>query len=168
MEEALSLRKARAEDFKQVKAMYAHAAGVLLSLGIDQWDELYPTPALLYTDIEKEEMYVAELTGQIAASVVVNKEFDDAYHTAQWREKSGRFAVIHRLCVNPDFHNIGIGTAAMRKIEPVLKKEGAASIRLDAFSKNPYAIRLYEKLGYKQTGTAVWRKGLFFLYEKIL
>lgn len=168
MEEALTLRKARAEDSKQVIAMYGHASKILAGLGIDQWDELYPTPGLLRADIEKGEMFVAILTGSIAASVVTNKEFDDAYNAAQWREKSGKFAVVHRLCVNPDFHNIGIGTAAMRKIEPILQKEGAASIRLDAFSKNPYAIKLYEKLGYQITGTANWRKGLFYLYEKIL
>lgn len=168
MDKTLSLRKARAEDFKQVSAMYAHASKVLSTLHIDQWDELYPTPALLKADIEKGEMYIAAFTGSIAASVVINREFDDAYRTAQWRDKSGKFAVVHRLCVNPVFHNIGLGTATMRKIEPVLKKEGVASIRLDAFSKNPYAIKLYEKLGYKQTGTANWRKGLFYLYEKLI
>jgi predicted GNAT family acetyltransferase len=37
---------------------------------------------------------------------------------------------------------------------------------LDAFSLNPFALRLYEKIGYVRVGEANWRKGLFYLYEK--
>lgn len=42
------------------------------------------------------------------------------------------------------------------------------SIRLDVFTQNPFALRLYEKTGYRKTGTADWRKGKFILMEKVL
>jgi len=53
-------------------------------------------------------------------------------------------------------------------IEEQIKNMGYSSVRLDVFSKNPYAIRLYEKNGYKKRGYADWRKGRFFLMEKTL
>ena len=74
--------------------------------------------------------------------------------------------IVHRLCVNPQYQNIGIGTKTMMKIEDMVKKMGVNSIRLDAFTENPQALRLYEKLGYTTTGYADWRKGRFALMEK--
>lgn len=40
------------------------------------------------------------------------------------------------------------------------------SVRLDVFSKNPYAIRLYENNSYEKRGNVCWRKGEFYLMEK--
>ncbi len=50
----------------------------------------------------------------------------------------------------------------------MLRDRGIESVRLDAFSLNPYALRMYEGLGYKKVGEANWRKGLFYLFEKNL
>lgn len=47
-------------------------------------------------------------------------------------------------------------------------KNGNSSIKLDAFTQNPIALSLYEKLGYKVKGYADWRKGKFVLMEKVL
>ena len=47
-------------------------------------------------------------------------------------------------------------------------KNGNSSIKLDAFTQNPIALSMYEKLGYKVKGYADWRKGKFVLMEKVL
>lgn len=36
------------------------------------------------------------------------------------------------------------------------------------FIENPYALRLYDKCGYRNAGTVLWRKGEFYLMEKRL
>lgn len=56
----------------------------------------------------------------------------------------------------------------MIKIEEILKTEGIQSIRLDTFSLNPYALKMYQTLGYQKVGEVKWRKGLFYLFEKQL
>ncbi|MDR3598040.1 GNAT family N-acetyltransferase [Clostridium sp.] len=66
----------------------------------------------------------------------------------------------------PDFQNQGVGTQSMMLIEKMIRKNWIGSIRLDAFSLNPFALRLYEKIGYARVGKANWRKGLFYLFEK--
>ena len=53
-------------------------------------------------------------------------------------------------------------------IEEEAKKEGASSIRLDVFTKNPRAVKLYEQAGYEYAGDAYFRKGKFSLMEKLL
>lgn len=54
----------------------------------------------------------------------------------------------------------------MIHIENELRKKNIETIRLDAFSENIYAIKMYEKLGYVNVGEANWRKGKFYLLEK--
>jgi ribosomal protein S18 acetylase RimI-like enzyme len=42
------------------------------------------------------------------------------------------------------------------------------SIRLDAFTKNFYALKMYEKLNYRKVGQGYFRKGIFYIFEKAL
>ena len=39
---------------------------------------------------------------------------------------------------------------------------------IDSYSKNPYAVKLYDTLGYAVVGHADWRKGRFDLRKKKL
>lgn len=51
-------------------------------------------------------------------------------------------------------------------IETQVHEMGYESMRLDVFSENPYAQKLYRKSGYQVRGYADWRKGRFDLMEK--
>jgi hypothetical protein len=51
-------------------------------------------------------------------------------------------------------------------IEKQIKEMGYQSIRLDVFTENPFAQRLYLHNGYEPRGYANWRKGRFDLMEK--
>jgi RimJ/RimL family protein N-acetyltransferase len=47
-------------------------------------------------------------------------------------------------------------------------RAGYRAVRLDAFSGNPAALRLYDRLGYRRCGTARFRGRGFVLFEKVL
>nr|WP_245251526.1 GNAT family N-acetyltransferase [Paenibacillus turicensis] len=111
-------------------------------------------------------MFIGVVANKIACAFVLNSNYDEEYINGDWKYGNESFSIVHRLCVNPDFQNQGIGTRSMVLIEKMLRKNGIKSIRLDAFSLNPSALRLYEKIGYVRVGEANWRKGLFYLYEK--
>ena len=49
-----------------------------------------------------------------------------------------------------------------------LKDMGYNAVRLDTFTENPFAQRLYRHNGYESRGYADWRKGRFDLMEKAL
>ena len=53
-------------------------------------------------------------------------------------------------------------------LEQSVLDRGLRAIRLDAFSLNPAALKLYESRGYERAGEIQFRKGLFYLYEKRL
>lgn len=56
----------------------------------------------------------------------------------------------------------------MQYIEKEVSSMGFQAIRLDAFTENPFALKLYDNLGYSRVGYADWRKGRFYLMEKYL
>ncbi|MCL1963435.1 MAG: GNAT family N-acetyltransferase [Firmicutes bacterium] len=165
---SLDIRKAAISDLPAILQMFQKAIQHLNALGIDQWDEVYPSPEIHEKDIQNGSLYLCRNGDVLAATFVVNQECDPAYKQGAWQYETAAFRAVHRLCVNPAFQNMGVGAQAMLAAETLLQRQGIESIRLDAFSQNPAALKLYEKLGYAKTGEVHFRKGLFFLFEKKL
>jgi len=168
MDTGISIRLANIKDSERIYLLYEKAIRVMYEKKIFQWDELYPDQEILREDILNSRMYLGEIKNQIVCVYVLNQQYDDQYKNGEWKYGGPSLMVIHRLCVNPKFQKQGVGTKTMLIIEDSLKQSGIKAIRLDAFSQNPYALRMYEKLGYHKTGEANWRTGLFYLYEKLL
>lgn len=161
-------RKANVCDIDEISVFVDEAKSVMEKQGIFQWDEIYPLKEDFADDETNGQLYVGEMDGKIAVCFTLNKVQFDEYFAADWENKGDDFIVIHRLCVNPEFQGKGIGSSACHFIEEIALKNGASSIKLDAFTQNPIALSMYEKLGYKVKGYADWRKGKFVLMEKVL
>lgn len=164
----MKFRKGTTLDIEEICAMVKNAIAVMDKNNIPQWDEIYPTKEEFLDDIKGQNLYVGTKDNKIAVIFVLNKWQDPEYFKAAWTYRGEKICVIHRLCVNPEFQNQGIAKQALAYIEEILKTDGVKAIRLDVFTLNPYALRLYQKAGYAQTGTADWRKGKFILMEKLL
>ena len=148
--------------------LFADATRHMDELGIPQWDERYPTADDTSEDLARNELYVGIIHGAIACSFTLNPRCDPEYADASWLYPALNHSVIHRLCVHPDFQNQGVAKQAMHFVESTLRSNGVQVVRLDAFSRNPYALRLYERLGYQKIGEVTFRKGVFYFYEKRL
>lgn len=164
----MRVRKAVFEDLNIIIHIFRNSINAMNDNNIHQWDELYPTNANLEQDIIKKEMYIGIKDDIIVSVVVVNNEFDEQFKNGNWKYGYQKFAVIHRLCVTPVYQNRKLGRNTMLIIEDILQKEGIGSIRLDAFSLNLHALKMYKTLGYQKIGEANRRKGLFYLLEKKL
>ncbi len=157
---------AQKEDLDNVLTMFAGAINEMNSNGIDQWDRMYPDRNLLEEDIIKRQLFIGLYKGIVVSAYVLNRECDEQYVNGKWKYPDSTYYVIHRLCVNPIYQNKGIGTLTMLHIENEIRKMGIDTIRLDVFTLNPYAVKMYEKLGYLKVGFVHWRKGKFYLMEK--
>lgn len=165
---AEDFRIADSKDFNEIVRIFRAAIENMCSQGILQWDELYPNESILREDILIQQMYVLTVDERIISAVVINDKQDEKYKSAQWQYENERIAVLHRLCVNPAFQNKGYGRKTVLLAEQVMKNMGYTAVRFDAFSGNPFALKLYEGLGYIKAGEVSFRKGRFFLYEKKL
>ena len=135
---------------------------------IYQWDEVYPARTDFEEDIKNHNLYVAYEEDLLAAFYVISGECDEQYQNAAWKYDEDTAYILHRFCVAPQIQNQGIGKKVLQHIEMQIKEMGYHSVRLDTFTKNPFAQRLYRHNGYESRGYADWRKGRFDLMEKAL
>lgn len=166
--QTLHFERAVPADLPEVLRLFQAATKHMDEQGIPQWDEIYPNREVLGEDIAREELYLCRIEDKIACVFVLSEHCDEEYAAGTWRSPESRFCVLHRLCVHPDFQHRKVAARAMDYIEESLRQAGVESVRLDAFSLNPYALRLYESRGYQKAGQVHFRKGLFYLYEKQL
>ena len=164
----MEFRTATIDDLDVLVALYGAATQDMLRQGIDQWDEYYPDREILTEDVESGDMTLGLLDGEPACAWVVNREYEPEYVSGAWEHTGGDFCVLHRLCVNPELQGRGLARQAMAHMEKNALDKGFDSVRLDVFSQNLHAQRLYERLGYKRTGEVRFRKGIFYLMEKKL
>lgn len=162
----LKYRKATPNDIEEIYSIVHNVIDNMERENIFQWDELYPTKEDFQKDVGKGQLYVGVVNGQIAVVYTLNQECDEEYENGRWKYKDKPFYIIHRLCVNPIFQNKGIAKSTLLYIEKQLTEKGICVIRLDVFSKNPFALKLYKSLDYSEVGYADWRKGKFLLMEK--
>lgn len=164
----IQYRQAKLADLDHITSFAEQAAIRMVSQGIDQWDELYPIREDFEQDIKCGCLTVGTTDGEIVVIYTLNKEGEPEYEEAKWKNPNKSFCILHRLCVNPAFQNQGIARQTMEHIEQEATAKGIQAIRLDVFSQNPYALKLYQNCGFERVGTARWRKGLFYLMEKYL
>ena len=155
-------------DLPELMALYRAAICSMDEQGIFQWDDIYPSAKIIDADIRSGQMSVGRIGGVIAVAFSLEQCAAGDYERASWRYTAPRFAVLHRLCVHPSFLGRGIARQAMDYVETETLARGVCAIRLDAFSQNPAALRMYETRGYQKAGEIQFRKGLFYLYEKKL
>ncbi len=164
----LSIRLAAEADCPVLARILRDCVAAMRHEGIEQWDEIYPTERHLAEDIRAESLYVACTgAGDVVGTVVLNEHQEPEYATVPWLSEA-RPLVVHRVMVDPARQRQGIAQALMMFAERHARTAGYGSIRLDAFTLNPRALRLYERLGYAARGTVRLRKGLFWCFEKVL
>lgn len=162
----IQYRIAGLEDLEEICDLFDNAVNTMIQNNIFQWDEFYPTENDFRKDIDRGQLYVGVIEGRIAAVYVINQKSAEEYINGAWKYAGEPYYVLHRMCVHPLFQNQGVARRTLLHIEEQLAEWGIHVIRLDVFSRNPYALKLYENLGYAKVGYADWRKGRFYLMEK--
>ncbi len=164
----IEYQSATPNNLNEIMLLVKNAILTMENNHIHQWDEIYPTAEDFAEDIRQGCLYIGISEGKIAVVFALNQLCDEAYQYGSWQYPDREFYVVHRLCVNPLFQHQGVAKQTMLFIEEKLRAEGIAAVRLDAFSNNPSALKLYSHMGYSRTGYAHWRKGRFYLLEKYL
>lgn len=163
--EMATIRLARIEELESLYGLVQEATRHMDNQGIRQWDDIYPSKAILNADIENQQMYLIEVEGRVAGLIVINEDQSPEYAGVAWKY-DGRPLVVHRLTIHPDYQRHKLASYLMDFAEEMATTENYDCIRLDAFTRNPAAFVLYENRGYRRAGIVLFRKGEFFCYEK--
>lgn len=164
----MHFRLAENKDIPEILDVYKKGVNSMRRAGIFQWDETYPSLEIITNDVKNGELHLCICEDRIAAAFALNCNVEEDYKNASWEKPDAKFIAMHRLCVSPDFHRKGIGSACMKEIERFAKEKGYEAIWLDTFSGNHKALALYDKLGFKRVGEMFWQRGRFINFEKVL
>jgi ribosomal protein S18 acetylase RimI-like enzyme len=165
----LSIRVAEESDLPAAMTLVRACIEDMRRRGIEQWDEIYPARDRLVLDVAEGSLYVATSDDEPLAGMLVLNDYQDAeYADVSWGFLEAPVGVVHRLMVDPTLQGRGIARRLMASAERLAVERGFAVLRLDAFSLNPPALRLYRGLGYHEAGSVVFRKGVFHCFEKRL
>ncbi|MES2205585.1 MAG: GNAT family N-acetyltransferase [Pseudomonadota bacterium] len=164
----INIRSAISDENSSVFSLIQACIRHMQSQGIDQWDELYPDLKTVENDIQQATSYVALYDQKIIGTFILNDIQEPEYAEVSWQFTQGPTAVIHRLMTHPLLEGQGLARLLMEFAEQEAMNKGYQTIRLDAFTQNPRAVRFYERLGYSCAGNVQFRKGSFFCFEKEL
>ncbi|ALC82832.1 MULTISPECIES: GNAT family N-acetyltransferase [Bacillus] len=165
----MKFRKAIKSEANKIIDMYDAAVRQMNNKGLYQWDHNYPTKEILLQDIDRQCLFVMEEDGQIYGAIVLDEFQDKEWDEVNWTLKSEPSLNVHRLVVHPDSQGKGVAKKIIASSEEFAIDNGYKQIRLDTYSENTGAMKLYLKLGFKEIGTVDFgREKLFVCYEKLL
>ena len=159
---------ATVQDLDAVMVLVQSCIAQMRTQGIDQWDDVYPDRALFEGDVANRTLYLAVEQQVCRGIMVLDTHQLPPYTTVAWHYRDGPILVVHRLAIDPMWQGQGIASQLMDFAEAQGRARGARAIRLDAFSQNPSAVRLYTRRQYRLAGQIILRKGTFYCFEKLL
>lgn len=161
------IRRANNRDIEAIMGIISDAQAALRELGIDQWQDGYPTAEIIERDIESNAGYVyvednmvvgyaaIVLTGEIAY-----KQIDD--HV--WGTEED-YVVVHRLCVSKGYTRNGIALSLMRKAKELAIEAGYSGFRIDTHRGNVRMLSMMDRLGFEYRGIIHYDSGERLAYD---
>lgn len=164
----MDIIKGQKQDISDIFDIISNCIKHMERKGVYQWNKFYPNEDIIKSDIESEHCYVLKDNSKCIAYVAINEEQSPEYSQIKWLSDGRKVLVIHRLSVHPEYQGNGIAKKMLNFIEDVAAKNNYSCIRLDAYSENETALKLYENFGYKKAGQVYfpWRDIPFYCYEK--
>lgn len=166
----MHIRLATLNDIPQIMPLIAEVVPAMIASGNLQWDNNYPNIAVFTNDIDKDQLWIAEIKGQIAGISAITTDQEPEYAKVGWDIKEIAI-VIHRLAVSPQYRGLGIATALLQQAEHEALRRNIKILRIDTNTSNLATQKLFPKLGYIYAGEIGlgFRPGLrFYCYEKLL
>lgn len=137
------IRLAVPEDAGRLQYIIYEAYVTIRELEL-QWPAAHADLALVQDNIVKNECYVLELNGEIAATLTLLKEkfylWDTGLPFLKW------------FAVDPKYQGLGIGTKLLAWVEKSIIRDnlGAPAVTLATAEKHPWLLAMYERKGYER------------------
>lgn len=156
------IRRARIEDISSILSIVRSAQLSLYELGIDQWQDGYPSREAIEYDIANGVGYVAcQDDGAIVGYEAVVLSGEDAYKQLPdeaWHT-SDRYVVVHRLCVLRECCRRGIAIGLMRFAAEHALEHDIHDFRIDTHRGNVRMLAMMQRLGFEHCGRIRYESG---------
>ena len=163
----MKIRLARTDDLPVLMDIVHEAQRTIAQLGIDQWQNGYPSEEVIACDIAMGRSYVVEQGSDLVGTFVL-VETEPAYeriYEGHWHWED--YIAIHRVAVKVTFRGKGVADAIIRCAEDHAKRMGHCALRIDTHHGNLPMRRMLEKQGFRACGVIYLSDGAARVaYEK--
>lgn len=166
----MTFRLATRSDLESIMEIVADAQRLLRGLGIDQWQDGYPTREVILSDILRSEMYLITKGETIIAMAVISFAGEPTYDAIEgaWLNDMS-YAVVHRIAVRQSSHGKNLGRSILAFAEALCGRELIENIRIDTHIDNKTMQHLLLSSGYVHCGTITLTSGAKReAYQKVL
>lgn len=161
------IRRATIEDIPQIMGIVADAQLSLRELGIDQWQDGYPTVDVIEGDIASEVGYVYSVDNNIVGYAAIVLDGEEAYSQikeSEWNTTND-YVVVHRICVRRGYTKAGVAMALMDYASQMAVEQGCTGFRIDTHRGNIRMLAMLEKRGFKYVGIIYYDSGERLAYD---
>ena len=166
----MKIRLATLTDIPAIMQIIKEVVPLMIATGNLQWDDAYPNAGVFEKDITLNQLWVADVDGDIAGVTAITTDQEPEYAQAGW-DINETAIVTHRLAVSPNYRGRGVAEALLNQAEKVAIQGGIPLLRVDTNTNNLATQKLFPKLGYSFAGEIglSFRPGLrFYCYQKKL
>ncbi|MFV0540031.1 MAG: GNAT family N-acetyltransferase [Aestuariibaculum sp.] len=162
-------QKAKISDLPQIWDILKQAIARRKKDGSEQWQDGYPNPEIIKSDIEKNTGFVLTKNNTITgyACVAINDEPAYSNIEGNWIS-NGDYVVFHRVAISENYLGKGLAKKMLEYIEDYALSNAIFSIKADTNFDNPAMLNLFDKHGYMYCGEVYFRNSPRKAYEKIL
>ncbi len=169
-----SFRIANLSDLDDLVKIYEDGRRAIASLGIDQWQDGYPSREIIGDDIKRRGLYVAEIDGRIAsvAAFLPPPEPDYDEIDGEWLTDTNNYAVIHRVASSAAYRGHGAASALVSKLLELATSDGRECVRADTHRGNGVMQSFLARHGFECCGTVTLSHGdgdrIRYVYEYVI
>lgn len=170
----MDIRKSTHGDTGSLLALFDEARKTIARLGIDQWQNGYPSLEVVSEDISLERSYAVNIDSQLCGTFVLIDNGEPTYdkiYEGDWKtgNESQDYVAIHRVAVSVAVRGKGISTAIISYAESHARALGRTALRIDTHKGNIVMRRMLEKHGFEYCGVIYLEDGNpRVAYEKII
>ena len=152
-----AFRKAAITDLDAIMDVVHEAQAFMATLGIDQWQDGYPSRELIETDIQLGRAYVAEHEGVAHAISILTGEPEPIYDSidGKWIA-DGPYLTMHRTALSDKLRHTGAAALILENAVRMAKEMNLVSVRADTHRGNKAMRRFLEKNGFVLCGEVVY------------
>lgn len=168
------IRKTTISDIDEVMPIFEEARKTIAALGIDQWQNGYPSKEVIIADIELDQSYVCEINGKICGTFAMLERGEPTYdkiYDGHWLmgDDSRDYIAIHRVAISVSSRGSGLSGKIIDFAVFFAKEKERKSLRIDTHRGNAVMRRMLEKNGFEYCGIIYLESGdERIAYEKVL
>ena len=153
----MNIRNSTPTDLDALLALFDEARGTIAALGIDQWQDGYPSREVVLGDIQKKQSYCVEIDGRVCATFALIDDGEPTYDRildGAWLTGDGKdhYLAIHRVAIAVAMRGQGIAPALLAYAADFAVQHQMISLRIDTHRGNVVMRRMLDKNGFTYCG----------------